>query len=234
MYKIALIEDEQIISQTQARQVRAVMEELGIEYRISVFDGSASFWSAFAQGRRYDLILLDIIMDQMSGVELARKIRQHDHDAAIVFVTVSPDFALQGYDVGALHYLVKPLDTELLAKLLSTDYEQRFQNHFFIIKSGSRNLRLATKDIICFETSGRRLTVTTAAKTYDCPGKLTDILASLPPCFIRCHVGYVINLQNIKKLTRTEALAVNGKKIAVSRAYSEMAQTAFLKQLLDS
>ena len=233
MYKIALIEDDKIISKTQEQKVRAVVEGQGIEHRISTFDSSAAFWADFAKGRRFDFILLDIIMDGVSGLALAQKIRQHDKDAAIVFLTVSPDYALQGYDVGALYYLVKPLDTKMLAKLIATDYENRFQSHFFIVRSGSQSFRLPMRDIICFETRGRRIMVTTAAKTFDCPGKLSEILRILPPNFIRCHVGYVINLKNIQKLTRTEALAVNGKRIAVSRAYSEAAQAAFLKQIWD-
>jgi DNA-binding LytR/AlgR family response regulator len=232
MYRVALCEDERVFSEAQEKICRGILEKLNIGHSISVFENSAAFWSAFSNGARYDLMLLDIVMGETDGLELARKIRGHDGDAAIVFITSSPEYAVQGYDVNALHYLMKPLDGEKLEKTIASDYERRFRRQSLIFKSGTQNLRIPVNDVICLESADRRVVITLPDGTADCSGKLSEMLESLPKdTFIRCHVGYIINLKMIKKLTRTEAVAVNGKVIPISRAYSQAVQQAFLKQL---
>jgi len=232
MYRVALCEDEQIYARAQAEICREVLEKLNIKHSISVFETSADFRASFSNGARYDLILLDIVMDGTDGMELAREIRGHDSEAAIVFITVNPDFALQGYDVNALHYLMKPLGSDVLEKLIASDYERRFQCNYLIVKSGVQSMRIPIGDIICFETVGRRVIITLKDGTANYSGKLSEISEGLPSgLFIRCHIGYIVNLKNIKTLTRTEAIAVNGKIIPVSRSYSPAIQKAFLKQM---
>ena len=232
MYRVALCEDETFLIKSQEKACREVLEKLNIEHEISSFESSEAFWASFLAGARYDLMLFDIVMGRTNGMDLARAVRKYDSESAIVFITANPDFALHGYDVFALHYLIKPLEIETLEELISSDYELRFRRDFFIVPG--EGMRIPGKEIICFETSGRRVLITTSKKTVEYSGKLSDTLESLPQNFIRCHVGYIINLRNIRKLTRTEAVAVNDKKIPISRFYSESAQKAFLRQLLDT
>jgi len=232
MYRVALCEDEKIYSRAQTKICREILEKLNIEHSISVFENSAEFQTSFSNGERYDLILLDIVMDGTDGMELAREIRGHDSEAAIVFITANPEFALQGYDVNALHYLMKPLSKDMLSKLIASDYERRFQCNYFIVKSGAQKLRIPTREIICFETVDRRVIITLKDGTVDYSGKLSEIAEGLPgEMFVRCHIGYIVNLKNIKTLTRTEAIAANGKIIPVSRSYCATIQKAFLKQM---
>jgi DNA-binding LytR/AlgR family response regulator len=235
MYQVALCEDEKIFSETQAKICHMILSKLCIEHRLFLFESSAVFWSDFSKGKRYDFILLDIVMDETNGMELARKIRAHDKDAAIVFVTANPDYALQGYDVNALHYLMKPLNPDTLEKLILSDYINRFQKKYLVIKSKSQTIRIPAKDINCLETAGRKVKITTMDGMIEYSGKLSELAEELPKqYFIRCHVGYVVNLGNIRKLNRIEAIAVNEKIIPISRAYSESVQKAFLKQLWET
>jgi DNA-binding LytR/AlgR family response regulator len=232
MYRVALCEDEKLFSEAQEKICRDILNKLNIEHHISVFETSAAFWAAFSKGNRYDLMLMDIVMDETDGMELARQIRKQDCDGAIIFITASPEYALRGYDVNALHYLLKPLDGEMLEKLIVSDYERRFRRSFLVVKSGTQTLRIPTKDIIALETMGRRVVITTAEGTVEYSGKLSELSEELSKeHFIRCHVGYIINLKNIQRLNRTEAIASNGKIIPVSRAYSGEVQKAFLKQM---
>lgn len=188
--------------------------------------------AAYEDGTQYDLLLLDIMMDELSGMELARRLREQGSDAAIVFITSNPDFAIQGYDVGALHYLMKPLNDQVLGKVIAADYKRRFlQNHIFV-KSGTQTLRLPLKDIICMETMGRHVKITMMTGEIETSVRLTELLESLPKeQFCRCHVGFVINLSNIKTLSRTCAIAENGKEIPISRAYLKEVEKAFLKSI---
>lgn len=232
LYTVAICEDESVFRNTQEKICRDIFEKLNIEYHISLFESSEEFYAAFSKGTRYDLILLDIIMDEISGVELARKIREHDGDAAIIFVTSNADFALQGYDVKALHYLMKPVDAAVLERLIALDYQHRFQNHFLVFKSGAQTYRIPIRDIICLETVGRRVEITLVNGTQYYSGKLTELLDELPKeRFIRCHQAFAVNMANIRELTRQSAIAANGKEIPISRAYLKNIQDSFLRSI---
>jgi DNA-binding LytR/AlgR family response regulator len=169
LYRIAICEDETVFRKTQESICREVCEKLKIEYNVSVFKDGKDFWHTFTSGARYDLLLLDIVMDETNGVELARKIRGCDGDAAIIFITSNPEFALQGYDVNALHYLLKPLDASKLERLIALDYRHRFQNHYLVFKFGAQTHSVPVKDIICIKTVDRRAAITLPDKIIEYP-----------------------------------------------------------------
>lgn len=233
MYRVALCEDEKVFAETLKKICRGIFDRFDIEYHITEFNSGADFLEAFLQrGDRYDLILLDIIMPGINGVDLARQIRKQGCEAAIIFITSSRDYALSGYDVKALHYLVKPLEGHVLERLIIADYRNRFQNKYLVFKSGVQNLRIPLKDIICLETVGRRVAITLPDSVVYFPGKLLELLKSLPQeDFVRCHQAFAVNLRNIKELTPQTAIAVNGKETPVSRAFKKNVQKAFLKKM---
>lgn len=235
MYQVALCEDEKIFSEMLEKTCRIILDKQSIEHHISVFDSSAGFWAAFSQEqKRYDIILLDIVMDGVNGMELARMVRKADKNATIIFITSNRDYALQGYDVNALHYLMKPVDTGLLERLITSDYHNRFKNEFYIFGSGSEKTRVSVKDIICLETVNRRVAVTLLDRTIYHPGKLSELLDKLPKfMFVRCHQAFAININNILELNRKSAIAINGKSIPVSRTFAKDVQKSFVRQIRD-
>lgn len=233
MYEVSLCEDERVLSEAQEKTCCGILEKLNIEYHISVFNNSMDFFKSFSEKQaRYDLILLDIMMDGMDGMTLARRIREKDRDAAIIFITSNRDYAFEGYDVNALHYLMKPVDGGALERLIAADYNNRFQISYLMFESDAGKIRVATKDIICLETAGRRVEVTLKNKSVYYHGKLTELLTKLPKDkFVRCHQSYAVNIANIHELTRQDIIAVNGRAIPVSRTFAKDVQKAFAKQL---
>jgi DNA-binding LytR/AlgR family response regulator len=126
MFRIALCEDEKIYAETQERLCREILDKMNASYEISVFGSAEDFLAAFSKrGDRCHLILLDLIMGGISGMELARRIRESDKETDIIFLTSNPEFMSKGYDVKALHYLLKPVDAEQLGRLIKTVYEGR-------------------------------------------------------------------------------------------------------------
>lgn len=233
MYRVALCEDEACFSAELEKVCHAIFDKLMIEYELDLFDSSDAFMRVFSsEHRRFDFMLLDIVMAEPNGMELARLIRQEDTEGAIVFVTSNPDYALLGYDVQALHYLMKPVDAEVLERLIALDYKGRFETSFFVFESGTQKLRVAVKDIISLETIGRRVAVTLHGETVYYSGKLSDLLVKLPKeQFIRCHQAFALNIRNIRELNQHEAISVNGKSIPVSRSFTKDVQRAFAKVL---
>lgn len=232
MYRVAICEDEAVFLLEEEAVCRGILDRLNMEYHISVFETGADLMAAYSDGARYDLLLLDIVMDELSGIEIARRLREQESDAAIIFITANPEYAMQGYDVGALHYLMKPLDGEALCRIISADYKRRFSRKYLIVKSGTQTLRLPLDDVICLEVMGRRVKITMLDGEIETSTKLVELLENLPKeHFFRCHVGYVVNLSKIQTLSRTDAVAVNGKRVPVSRAYSKAVEKAFLKMI---
>lgn len=232
MYRIAICEDEAVFRQEQETICRKICDKLNIEYELTAFESATDFMDVYALGERYDLLLLDIVMDELNGMELARRLREQGSEAAIVFITSNPDYAIEGYDVGALHYLMKPLSAERLGEVIEADYKHRFLSSYLLVKSGTQNLRLPMKDVVYMETIGRHVKIATLNGELKTSAKLTELLGVLPKGqFCRCHVGFAINLNNIKTISRTEAVAVNGKAIPISRAYQKEVEKAFLKHI---
>jgi DNA-binding LytR/AlgR family response regulator len=233
LYKVALCEDEKILSKTQEKICRDILEKFNIEYHITVFNNSEDFLALFLKEEtHYDLVLLDIIMDGINGVELAREIRKYDTDVTIIFVTSSREYALDGYDVNAFHYLIKPLDSDVLERLITKDYQNKFQKSVLVFKSGAQSFRILIKDIISLETVGRRVGITLLDEIVYFPGKLSELLETLPKKdFVRCHQAYAINLRNTREIAKETAVSVTGKTTPISRAFKSAVQKAFLKNI---
>jgi len=172
-------------------------------------------------------------MDGIDGIELAREIRQLDKTAAIVFVTSYDNYAIQGYDVKALHYLMKPVDTQLLENLIKSVYKEKYLADVLTIKSGVHHIRVPIKEIVYLETAGRRVKVSLMDRVVNYSGKLSDILSELPEdLFVQCHQAFAINIGNIRELSRRCAIAVNGREIPVSRTFWNNTKAVFLRGML--
>ena len=232
MYTVALCEDEQAFADQQESMVRGILDQRGIRHRVDVFRDARDFMAAFSKmGRRWDLILLDIVLNDSSGMELAKTIRASDRAAAIVFVTSHREYALEGYDVGALHYLLKPVDPAALDRLIAEVHRKR-QPCCIMRKSGGGERRVPLRDIVSLETKGRYLEITLMDEAFRISGKLADWLAILPEDgFVRCHQSFAVNIANIRELARFHAIASNGKKIPVSRARLKAIQKTFLADM---
>lgn len=233
MYRVALCEDEQVFAERLETACRTILEKLGANYHITAFESSAEFLAVFSSGRaRYDLILLDIIMPGMDGMTLAHTIRETDKDATIIFITSTRAFLAQGYDVRALHYLEKPADEEKLARLITSDYRDRFQKDYIILESRTEKRKINVQSIICMETVGRRVMVTLEDGTIFYPGKLTELLAALPKGnFVRCHQAYAANLVRIRELTGRDVVMTSGHVLPMSRTWAKDVRKAFVDYL---
>jgi len=230
VYEVALCEDEEVFASAHKKICHEILSKMNIEHNITIFKSGAEFLSCFeSESKSFDLILLDIIMDGLSGMELAKTIRKSDSDAAIIFITSSREYVFEGYDVGALHYLTKPVDKTVLKNLIRKNCDDKLKKTVLILKSGELNHRISAGDIISLETIGRKVELTLKNKTFNWKGKLTDVLKMLPNAyFLRCHQSFAINILYIREITRFEAIVENGNKIPISRMYLKDVQNAFL------
>lgn len=151
-YKAAICDDEALELQYLSALVKSWAEKMGHGIRISVFPSAEAFLFQYEEEKDFDLLLLDIEMGKMNGVELARKVREENAGIQIVFITAYPDFISEGYEVSALHYLMKPLKEEKLFEVLgraavNLGKKERYE----IFRTDGETVRVPVSEIVSVE-----------------------------------------------------------------------------------
>ena len=179
----------------------------------------------------FDLVFLDIKMKEMTGIELADHIRKTDKNMMIVFVTNFRNFALKGYDVNALHYLLKPLSLAKLLPILDKAHTIWFSRHksTILVFKGDGQIKLPYDNIYCISMRSHMATIHTENETYELRKTAEELADLLPGYFIRCHRSYIVNLLKVDCMYKESLQLSNGKTLPISRNKSKIANDVFIK-----
>ncbi len=229
MLRIAVCDDEKRESDYITALVNEWAEGCGIKTEITVFFSAEEFLFKYEEDKNFDILLLDIQMKEMDGIELAEKIRESDKSVQIVFITGFTDYISRGYDVSALHYLIKPVEKEKLFSVLNkADDNLRKTEKFVLLSVDSESFKVKLKDIIYIEAFGHSCCVACKNRDYEVKLPISDIVKMLDESFVKCHRSYVANLRNVSRITKTDVVFDNGKSIPVSRRMYGDVNIAFI------
>jgi len=233
MYHIALCDDEAVFADALSAMVKGILDELCIPYTLNVYSSCEALWDDLRDKPDvYQLLLLDIMMNGMNGLELARTIRQQNEKVTIVFITSTPDFALQGYEVHAFHYLLKPISRKALRTILEHDSHHTAQLNTLTVREGTVFRQLDIDKINYLETQGRKVAAFLCDDTVLISARLPEMENQLPKNrFVRCHQSFILNMDKVAELRYGEALMNDGKRVPVSRSYLQKVQQSFLSKL---
>jgi len=209
--RIAIVEDEPEQIDRICSYTCDFMQKTGDELEIHTFSDGDEILEAYQPGC-FDILLLDIQMKRMDGVTAARRIRALDEHVVIIFITNIAQYAVQGYSVQALDFIVKPIEYDSFEKKLSTALQHvyRQSESTICIKSIDGILLLKLEDIVCVEIISRKLFIHTKQKAYQCNETLQGIEDKLNDGrFYRCHAAYLVNLQHIHQITRLVAVTTH-------------------------
>lgn len=172
----------------------------------------------------YDIVFLDIAMRQMNGVALARAIREKDKRLPIAFLTADRAFAIEGYEVHAVRYLLKPVTMEKLGSLLDElleAAENDVQDMVCITVGEKGAVRKLAESSICYiEVLGHYTQLhLNDGSTIRIKESLAVVAAMLhrKELFVKCHRSFVVNLAYVEKISRTECTLCGGTVLPVSR-----------------
>ena len=192
------------------------------------FPSGEAFLFAYGEDRAYDILLLDVKMKDLSGIDLARRIRQEDDRAEIIFLTSYFEFAGEGYDVDALHYLLKPVSGEKLMQVLDKAAERLAEQppHVVIACEGS-TIKLYESRILYVEAFLHYISIHTAEREYRIKENISSFEEKLSNAFFRTHRSYLVSLRHITRISRTsvtlegeiELPLARGKYDEINRAY---------------
>ena len=231
--RIAICDDEQ----AQQLLVEKYLLEWGEEHQISIttslFPNGESFLFSWEEDKEYDLLILDIEMGKMNGMELAGEIRKQDEEIPILFITGYDSYMAQGYEVSALHYLLKPVNKEKFFAVLDklqknrekTDSEEKLLLH-----TEEGNLSLPISKIWYVEAYGHQSILYTQEEEYVLKHSISTVekLFERRKEFIRCHRSYLVSLQHISAIVKNEIILDNKKRLPVSRNLSKEVNAAFI------
>lgn len=177
----------------------------------------------------YDLIFLDILMPDMSGLDIAAKLRKTDTETPVVFISSSSEFGVQSYRVLAFDYLLKPVDTELLKACMKRLLSGRKAKQYITIEYSGTETKVLLSNIQCLESNLRKVIFTLSeSRETEVVGKLADFEEFLiVHDFCRCHKSYLVNLEHISGIEKDMFRLDCGKKVKISRSYLQSAKKAY-------
>lgn len=226
---IAICDDEPRQAQALHDAVTAWARERDLPCQAEVFPNGEALWFACEGNDLYSILLLDVEMPGISGMELARCLRSSGSRAEIVFVTSHFELAGEGYEVDALHYLVKPVAAEKLFAVLDKAADRlAAEPNGVVITSGGETVKLYESDILYAESFRHDLVIHTKTAEYRIKENISDFAARLSPDFYRAHRSYVVNLKAVRRIARTGLTLEGGAEIPLARGKYDEVHRAFI------
>lgn len=216
--RIGVVEDDPAACRRVLDYLNQYRSETGTEFTISVFDDGEQIVEKYTP--IYDILFLDIEMQHMDGMAAARRIRERDDSVVIVFITAAPQYAINGYEVQALSYLLKPVPYFAFRQELkrSIDMVHRRGSESLLIEASGRQMRVELADVLYIESIRHTIIVHTLSGKLSVSGTLKDFEERLAEQdFFRSNSCYLVNLRHVVGVEGQDCVMSNGEALRVSR-----------------
>ena len=228
-YRVAIVDD----STTDAQFVQGILNNWAdlrqANIQAEVFPSAEAFLFQYAEDKDWDILLLDIEMGAMDGVTMAKRVRQDNEAVQIVFITGYSDYIAEGYEVAALHYLMKPVNREKLLIVLDRAMEKRKQEERCLnLESYGEMVRIPFYEIRYLDVHQNYVTVHAKAD-YTVKRTLGDFEKELDDRFCRVGRGMILNLKYIQRVTKTEVRLSDGTVLPLPRGAYEPLNRAIIQ-----
>ncbi len=227
-YKIAVCDDSDADRQYISDLTGRWAANAGHTVQVADFASAESFLFHYAGKSDYDILLLDIEMEEMDGVTMAKKLRQDNDTVQIVFITGYSDYISEGYEVAALHYLMKPVREEKLFSVLDRAAEKLSKNEKVLnFEIGGEMLRVPVYQIRYADVFRNYVTIH-ASRDLTVKMTLGELEKELDERFFRAGRSVIVNLTQISRVTKTEIRLNDGVSIPLPRGAYEGVNRAII------
>lgn len=221
MIQIAICDDSDADRRTLKRMLECYFARNSQPFDIEEYDNGTVLADDYADGiMSYQLIFLDIFLQDSHGISIAKIIREFDTDVKIIFFTTSIDFAIESYEVSAFYYLVKPVNEMNLCDVIDRFFLCFHQNpsQSLLVKSGHQTERLLYSEILYIESKNSFVIIHAKnGKQFRLYLKLSELQKILPHVpFLRCHQSYIVNLNYIRSVNRVFVM-MDGTELPIRR-----------------
>ena len=232
MLSIAVCDDMPIECAELAGDIENTLNQFGTEFSLKRFFNGQELLKDVGS---FDIVFLDIKMPEISGMELAKQMRENGRESIIVFVTSAEEYVFEAYDVEAFHFLLKPVNENKLKNVLKKALVKVMacnNEDFIIISSEHQIKKILLKDIIYIESVGRMVKIHCTGgviKTYKQIGDLEQTLSD--KYFFRCHKSFLLNLEYVSRFDKSEIVMESGDTVFLARKRAKLFQKEFISYM---
>lgn len=235
MIKIAICDDNRYERKNLISILKKIALSNNIEIDIEEFEKGHSLIDAYIKDLpKYNIIFLDILLGDINGLKVAKVIREKDILAKVILLSSSKEYILDGYDVAAMSYLIKPATEEKIEKNLLRAIKESNINSIdsYEANKSGKTIIFDLKDIFYFEARLGKVILHKKDSTFEFYEKINSIDKKLnKKGFERCHRSYIINISKIKEFKNTEVILANEESIPIGRKYKGNIKEAFMQYL---
>ena len=227
--RAAICDDRAEDAQLVAQYVREWGESREESVALEMFPSAEAFLFAYDEDKNFDLLLLDVEMGGMDGVSMARRVRAGNKTVQIIFITGYSDYIAEGYDVAALHYLMKPVNREKLFGVLDRAVERlKISQRCLNLDMGGEMVRIPLYEIRYIDVRQNYVTVH-AEHEYTVKRTLNEFEKELDSGFTRVGRSMIVNLNRIRRVTKAEVMLNDGTALPLPRGAYEPLNRAIIQ-----
>lgn len=214
-------EDRNQIKHLTAQYLENRKNRFNLELNFAEFDSGEAFLTQFSKGR-FDLVFLDIYMKELTGIDVAKRIAVKDKEVNIIFITTSEEHLLDGYEVHAAGYIIKPVITHMPALHFALDYvldRRKSDSSSVTVFTEYGELKLSCGNILYMDCMNRKLYLHLVNNILLVEGKFNDYRNLLldDPRFLECYRNLIVNMDYIDTPNGSDFLLLNGEQVPISR-----------------
>lgn len=227
-YKIAICDDEVSVIEYVSSIVMDWAKNSFHDISLRTFSSAESFLFSYEEENDYDILLLDVEMGQMDGVSLAKTIRKKNETVQIVFITGYSEYISEGYEVSALHYLMKPVKKEKLSEVLNRAAEKLKKNERILtLEMSGEMVRIPLHEIRFIDVNGNYVTI--HGKTdYTVKKTLGEMQKELDERFFKVGRSCIVNLNIVQRITKKDCYLSDGTSLPLPRGAYEPLNRAII------
>lgn len=231
MIQIAIVDDERNMIFEITQKLEQYLSKKSILYRAYQFENGQDF---LAHKQTFDMIFLDIQMDGLSGMEVAKALRQDGVKSVIIFITVLHEYVYDAFEVEAADYLLKPINDLRFSRTMDrvcNNLQNIDYKCLSITSKGNTCKLLPLKGIYYCEAVNHRMEIHMNDIVHECTLKMGELSEQLDSRFFLCHRSYFVNLDFVIGYADGQAILTNGEKIPVSRLRGQEFSKAVLRRM---
>lgn len=232
--KIAICDDQQTDLIRISKMTEQLLRDAGICHSISSYESAKALLADIQKGAQFHILLLDVLMGDMDGIELAAELKRQENKSSVIFASSNREMALRGYEVSAVRYLVKPLDAEKMREALIYCIGIWQEKKEILLPTGRGQYRISWSDIQFAEAFERGTRFILSNEIVESRLKFGEVEAMLPrSAFVHCHRAFIVNLACVKAIRPYEFELRSGQLVPIGKGRYTEVRKRFINYISD-